>query len=210
MAETIDEYDVQELLTMVNQPETDGHGQMVKESERLATVDGVAIAVIPAEVGKHKARHFHARFNSDESASVDIDTLEVYANSLPKKRLKKVLDWASTRKDKLAAAFDEVQAGRRPKQITAGSMQPISGSGDLSWPLFDVIARHALITESDEFINRVRSQMVENLMSMGLSDDKAKKYTEIICRRISKVVDDIIREPIDLLAMVEELRRKMA
>jgi len=52
--------------------------------------------------------HFHAKYNEYEVLIV-IETLEIYAGSLPKKQLNSVLEWAAVNKTFLQEKWNEFQ-----------------------------------------------------------------------------------------------------
>jgi hypothetical protein len=56
----------------------------------------------------HAPPHFHATYN-EYSILIVIETLDIYAGSLPKKQLKKVLDWAAANQTFLQEKWDELQ-----------------------------------------------------------------------------------------------------
>ncbi|MEM6770231.1 MAG: DUF4160 domain-containing protein [Bacteroidota bacterium] len=54
----------------------------------------------------HLPPHFHAEYNEHE-VLIEISTLEIYAGSLPKKQLKRVLEWAAENQEALAELWLE-------------------------------------------------------------------------------------------------------
>lgn len=56
----------------------------------------------------HAPPHFHAKYNEYEVLIV-IETLEIYAGSLPKKQLNSVLEWAAVNKTFLQEKWSEFQ-----------------------------------------------------------------------------------------------------
>jgi len=54
----------------------------------------------------HIPPHFHAEYNEHE-VLIEIDTLEIYAGSLPKKQLKKVMAWAAGNQEFLIEKWEE-------------------------------------------------------------------------------------------------------
>lgn len=56
----------------------------------------------------HAPPHFHAKYNEYEVLIV-IETLEVYAGSLPKKQLNAVVEWAAENKEFLQEKWIEFQ-----------------------------------------------------------------------------------------------------
>lgn len=56
----------------------------------------------------HAPPHFHAKYNEHEVLIV-IETLEIYAGSIPKKQLNSVLEWAAANKTFLQTKWNEFQ-----------------------------------------------------------------------------------------------------
>lgn len=56
----------------------------------------------------HLPPHFHAEYNEYEIV-IEIDTLEVYAGSLPNKQKKRVLKWAKENQEFLKEKWEEFQ-----------------------------------------------------------------------------------------------------
>lgn len=67
----------------------------------VAVLDGVRIVFYANE---HPPPHFHAR-SAEHHAVIEIETLSVTQGFLPNPKRKKVIAWASTRKDALRRAF---------------------------------------------------------------------------------------------------------
>jgi hypothetical protein len=70
-----------------------------------------------AELGApHHVSHFHAYYQ-DESAVFSIDPIELIAGALPRRQHRLVEAWAELHQAELTAAWDRLQAGRKPIAI---------------------------------------------------------------------------------------------
>ena len=67
----------------------------------LKIIDGTKIDVYSRE---HPPPHFHAKSAEDEELIV-IETLETYVGELPKRKRKKVIEWASENQEYLMDNF---------------------------------------------------------------------------------------------------------
>lgn len=63
-----------------------------------------AIFINPRE---HNPPHFHIRMNDGREVLVEIDTLDVLSEGVPRREIKEALDWAETHRDLLRAKFKE-------------------------------------------------------------------------------------------------------
>lgn len=67
----------------------------------LKIIDGTKVDVYSRE---HPPPHFHAIHSEDEELIV-IQTLETYAGGLPRKKRKKIIDWAEENQEFLLENF---------------------------------------------------------------------------------------------------------
>jgi hypothetical protein len=65
---------------------------------------------------EHNPPHFHALYSGDE-ALVDINTLQVFKGSLPRRAKALVLKWAAIHQDELKEAWEACSKTTQPKQI---------------------------------------------------------------------------------------------
>lgn len=72
-------------------------------------LDGVRIYVYTND---HNPPHFHAKY-AEHEALIVIQTLEVYAGSLPSNKLKAIRRWAATCQADLLAEFIALNPGLR-------------------------------------------------------------------------------------------------
>lgn len=79
----------------------------------ISTFFGIVISMYWRD---HNPAHFHARYGEFE-ALIRIDTLEVYAGSLPKRALVLVLEWASDHRAELNEDWQLCRALAAPKPI---------------------------------------------------------------------------------------------
>jgi Domain of unknown function (DUF4160) len=79
----------------------------------VAIVEGIKVQFYSRE---HPPPHFHAVF-AEFRAQIDIERLEIMNGSLPRAKLRTVIDWASTRRPALIAAWDAVRSHRDPEWI---------------------------------------------------------------------------------------------
>jgi Domain of unknown function (DUF4160) len=79
----------------------------------LAEINGITIEMYPLE---HPPPHFHARY-AEFIIQIDIRTGDAMKGSLPLPQLRRVKNWASTRKDRLLACWLAVEEGRKPEKI---------------------------------------------------------------------------------------------
>jgi hypothetical protein len=82
---------------------------------RLSQFFGIEIILRPRETC-HWLPHFHAIYG-DEEVSIGISTLEVLAGQMNRRALALVIEWAFQHRPELQAAWDDLKAGRKPKQI---------------------------------------------------------------------------------------------
>lgn len=80
----------------------------------VAIVEGVAIRFYPDE---HPPPHFHAVFE-EFAAQIRIEPMEVSRGSLPRRKLKAVLTWASQNREGLMDAWIALEAGQKPRKIS--------------------------------------------------------------------------------------------
>ncbi|MBX3290857.1 MAG: DUF4160 domain-containing protein [Acidobacteria bacterium] len=66
--------------------------------------------------GDHFPAHFHARYGDDE-AIYEIETLRVYAGSLPRRAHNLVLEWADQHRKELKECWEIAKNGGTPSQI---------------------------------------------------------------------------------------------
>lgn len=64
----------------------------------------------------HGRPHFHARYGGHK-ASIDVETLDVVAGSLPPRVFGLVAEWGGLHRDALLAAWEAGCAGRLPSPI---------------------------------------------------------------------------------------------
>jgi len=79
----------------------------------VAVFDGVEIKFYAAG---HPPPHFHA-VHAGHRVQISIDLLRVMNGDLPSAKLSAVLSWARPRQAALLAAWDALQARRRPERI---------------------------------------------------------------------------------------------
>jgi hypothetical protein len=80
---------------------------------RISEFYGIVIAMYYAE---HGVPHFHAVYAGDE-ASIDIESLDVLAGSLPDRALRLVREWATLYRAELEANWDRARAGQPLERI---------------------------------------------------------------------------------------------
>jgi len=79
----------------------------------VAVVEGVKIQFYPND---HPPPHFHAEFG-EHRASIHIQSVRVLRGNLPDRKLRVVVEWASTRKAVLAETFIRAVARQRVEPI---------------------------------------------------------------------------------------------
>lgn len=72
---------------------------------RLSTFYGIVVAMYYAE---HGVPHFHALYSGEE-ASIEIETLDVLAGSLPERALRLVREWAELHRVELEANWQRAR-----------------------------------------------------------------------------------------------------
>jgi len=72
--------------------------------------------VIQIYYGDHPPPHFHALY-AGQVAKIAIETLQVIDDSIPKRALALVLDWASIHQQELLEAFNRAAALQAPGKI---------------------------------------------------------------------------------------------
>ena len=82
---------------------------------KISEFFGIEIIIRPREDSRHLP-HFHAVYGDDE-VSVEIRTLQVLAGKMSSRPLAMVIEWAFQHRPEIQAAWDEVQAGRKPDKI---------------------------------------------------------------------------------------------
>jgi hypothetical protein len=65
----------------------------------------------------HARPHFHIEYKKEYKASYVIDTLECLAGNMPKRYEKPILEWASTRREKLLEIWEGLNAGKSSEHI---------------------------------------------------------------------------------------------
>jgi hypothetical protein len=79
----------------------------------VAVVDGIKIQFY---FNDHPPPHFHGLI-AEHRVMIDIETLEVTRGRLPRTKQRRVLEWASSRRDDLLRVWFACQAGEVPEQI---------------------------------------------------------------------------------------------
>lgn len=79
----------------------------------IAIVDGVAIVLWPND---HPPPRIHAVLGGDE-ARITIEKGYRLSGSLPRRKMRSVLDWLDGHRDEVAFAWSEFRAGRNPGQV---------------------------------------------------------------------------------------------
>ena len=74
----------------------------------IALVSGVRIIIYPKD---HLPPHLHARF-AEEEAMISIVTGDVLEGSLPRAKLRAVLEWLAARREQVAYIWREIRDGR--------------------------------------------------------------------------------------------------
>lgn len=74
----------------------------------VATIDGIKIYLYPKD---HSPPHFHAMF-AEYEVLIEIRTLQIMRGALPGKQVKKVLQWAEGKQDRLLMEFERLQQSR--------------------------------------------------------------------------------------------------
>lgn len=83
---------------------------------RISTFYGISIWMYFDEAGHEGRPHFHARYGEFE-ATIDIESLETIAGELPRRARRLVVEWAESRKPKLAANWVRVRRHEQPQPI---------------------------------------------------------------------------------------------
>ena len=79
----------------------------------IAWFEGLKLTMYSDE---HPPPHFHAKY-AEHIALIDIETLRVLEGSLPRPKLRTVLEWAEPRKERLMEAWNSVQAKEKADRI---------------------------------------------------------------------------------------------
>ena len=66
--------------------------------------------VIRMYYNDHEPAHFHAVYGEHE-ALIEVDTMQVYRGSLPRRALALVLEWAALHREALRADWDHARSG---------------------------------------------------------------------------------------------------
>jgi len=74
--------------------------------------------VIKMFYNDHMPAHFHAEYGEFE-ALIEIETLDVYRGTLPRRALVLVLEWATMHRQELREDWQLTQSGERPRPIAA-------------------------------------------------------------------------------------------
>ena len=82
----------------------------------LSRFFGIVIRMFMEVGGPHHTPHFHAYYQ-DDVGIFSIDPVELIAGSLPKRQRRLVEAWAELHQEELAADWEQLQQGRRPKLI---------------------------------------------------------------------------------------------
>ena len=82
---------------------------------KLSQFFGIDI-ILRSREDPHVRAHFHARYG-DEEVSIAIGTLEILAGKMNRRALALVVEWAILHRPELQAAWDDLKAGRKPRNI---------------------------------------------------------------------------------------------
>lgn len=90
------------------------HVQRIPYSElkTIKEINGYRLEIRTSREEKHNYAHFHVVKGTDGMASIRIDTMEVKESSLPKKDLKKILEWAQSNRNIFVATWNEFHGHR--------------------------------------------------------------------------------------------------
>jgi hypothetical protein len=79
----------------------------------VAIINGIKIEFYFDE---HPPPHFHARYG-EFVAQIDVQNLEIIKGGLPGPQMRTILQWATSRREALRAAWDACSAGENPGSI---------------------------------------------------------------------------------------------
>ena len=82
----------------------------------LSRFFGIIIRMFAEHGGKHHIPHFHAIYQEHE-AVFTINPVEILSGSMPSKQRRLVEAWAEIHQDELQAAWQSLDAGKRPTSI---------------------------------------------------------------------------------------------
>ena len=82
------------------------------ELKTIKEINGYRLEIRSSREEKHNYAHFHVVKGTDGMASIRIDTMDVQESSLPKKDLKKILEWAQKNSDILVTTWNEFHGYR--------------------------------------------------------------------------------------------------
>ncbi len=187
MCELLSDADALDLLLEANLAD-DGLG-FIKTAGHVAKVQGVSISINPLEPTEHRTGHFHARFNSDESASYSIATCEVLAGELDSSRHKAVKKWWSTRVDALRQEWTRAQSGQQPHKIAASLTEFIPSS--VTYPTASKAYGNigqVLMMEVDDFIEHICTIAKQQNLA---SDEDLKSISSYLGTRIYEIGKDL-------------------
>ena len=82
------------------------------ELRTIKEIKGYRLEIRTSREEKHNYAHFHIVKGTEGMASIRIDTMDVLESSLPKKDLKKIIEWAQNNRDILVATWNEFHGHR--------------------------------------------------------------------------------------------------
>ena len=82
----------------------------------LSRFFGIIIRMYVEIGAPHHVPHFHAYYQ-DDSAVFSIEPVDLMAGTLPRRQRRLVEAWAELHQGDLAAAWDVLQAGKKPDSI---------------------------------------------------------------------------------------------
>lgn len=83
------------------------------ELKTIFSINGYRIEIRTSRETNHKYAHFHVVKGKNEGmASIRIDDLTVLKSSLPKKDLRRILEWAQEKRDLLVRVWNEFHGSR--------------------------------------------------------------------------------------------------
>lgn len=83
---------------------------------RISAFYGIVIWIYHAEIHHRGRPHFHATYSGEE-ASIDIETLEVIAGSLPRRARQLISEWAQMHQNELRENWARAQRHEPLKPI---------------------------------------------------------------------------------------------
>lgn len=193
----LSQQDLDDLLIVLNEQskDTSQEGGTYKFAGKVSIVAGVKIYFYDERNAKHNKPHFHARVNSEEESVFSIDPVERLKGNLRRIYEKKVIEWASSRKTSLTNAWNTSKKGKLPHKFSAVLSIERPDGKEVTIDDIIKIGKSTIGLESDTFLNNIRSDIKNNLITQGVPDELSSDLAKLLYEKGFRLFDSFTDDP---------------